>query len=313
MVLRLRCGMVSPESYYIYIRETETMFMGSVKDLETETQPTPNQLGEGLFKFTDSYSIFDWGRMPDRIDDKGRSLCTMGAFNFELLESEDIPTHYRGVVEDGEIKELDDATQPPKEMAIYLAHKPDLPYEDGSYDYQAFHRETGDTYLIPLEVVFRNSIPPESSFRNRKTPGDIGLNIDRWPDGNCELPNPVVEYSTKLEDKDRYLTIDEARKISGLGDELEKVRKVADRVNQVVTEYAQESGFIHVDGKIECVYHKGDVLVADVVGTFDENRYRRSTSESSTEATTNSGSRESREPRDKPTNVTSKTGVHSAT
>ncbi len=29
----------------------------------------------------------------------------------------------------------------------------------------------------------------------------------------------------------------------------------------------------HEDGKIECLYHDGTIKVADVVGTFDENRF----------------------------------------
>ncbi|MDY7081742.1 MAG: phosphoribosylaminoimidazolesuccinocarboxamide synthase, partial [Halobacteria archaeon] len=44
-------------------------------------------------------------------------------------------------------------------------------------------------------------------------------------------------------------------------------------VNHVVTERASEVGLSHEDGKIECVYFEGDILVADVVGTFDENRF----------------------------------------
>jgi len=39
--------------------------------------------------------------MPDAIPRKGASLCAMGAFNFELLEDEGIPTHYRGVADPG--------------------------------------------------------------------------------------------------------------------------------------------------------------------------------------------------------------------
>ena len=30
---------------------------------------------------------------------------------------------------------------------------------------------------------------------------------------------------------------------------------------------------VHQDGKIECLYYEGEIRVADVVGTFDENRF----------------------------------------
>ncbi|MFB6282678.1 MAG: phosphoribosylaminoimidazolesuccinocarboxamide synthase [Halobacteria archaeon] len=247
--------------------------MGSVKDLKIDTHPTQDKLGKGRFHFTDSYSVFDWGRMPDEIENKGKSLCTMGAFNFELLEAASIPTHYRGVVEDGEVKYLDDLDGPSDEMAVFLAEVPELSYEGSEYDYGSFHQEAGETYLIPLEIVFRNAVPPESSFRDRYSPEDLNIDLEEWPDGNYELQDPVVEYSTKFEEKDRYLSEEEARSISGLGDELKKVEDIAHHVNEVVTEHSDDVGFVHVDGKIECVYHQGDVLVADVVGTFDENRF----------------------------------------
>jgi len=44
-------------------------------------------------------------------------------------------------------------------------------------------------------------------------------------------------------------------------------------VNRIVTDRAAETGFVHEDGKIECCYVDGTVKVADVVGTFDENRF----------------------------------------
>ena len=65
--------------------------MTSVKDFRIQEEPTAESFGRGSFVFTDDYSVFDWGKMPDQIPDKGASLCTMGAVNFELLEAADIP------------------------------------------------------------------------------------------------------------------------------------------------------------------------------------------------------------------------------
>jgi phosphoribosylaminoimidazole-succinocarboxamide synthase len=48
---------------------------------------------------------------------------------------------------------------------------------------------------------------------------------------------------------------------------------MAREVNRVITERAVEAGFRHQDGKIECLYADGEVGVADVTGTFDENRF----------------------------------------
>jgi len=61
--------------------------MTSVKEFRVDEPATADSLGRGRFVFTDAYSVFDWGQMPDAIPRKGASLCAMGAFNFELLET----------------------------------------------------------------------------------------------------------------------------------------------------------------------------------------------------------------------------------
>ena len=60
--------------------------MGSVKDLKIIKNPTFETPGEGLFTFSDRYSIFDWGGMPDHIDYKGESIALLGAYFFEKLD-----------------------------------------------------------------------------------------------------------------------------------------------------------------------------------------------------------------------------------
>ncbi len=264
--------------------------MTSVKEFRVGDPATPDALGRGRFVFTDAYSVFDWGRMPDAIPRKGASLCTMGAFNFERLSAAGVPTHYRGVVapdaveagtdpEDAVVP-LAEAGAPPTAMAIELTQVPELPYEgpETGYDYDAFHAAGGDNYLVPLEVVFRNRVPVGSSLRRRREPADFGLeagsdiDADAWPDGPVDLPEAVVEFSTKYEQQDRYLTRDEADRIAGVAD-IDALESLARDVNRVVTDRAEAAGFVHEDGKIECLYTDGKLRVADVVGTFDENRF----------------------------------------
>ena len=246
--------------------------MTSVKEFRIEEEPTADAVGRGSFVFTDDYSVFDWGTMPDQIPGKGASLCTMGAFNFELLDFNHIPTHYRGVVEEGETKDLGECREAPTEMAIDLVQVPNLRYVDGDYDYDAFYDEIGTNYLIPLEIVFRNTVPVGSSLRKRGTPADYGLDYDEWPDEAVDLPDPVVEFSTKFEEQDRYLTREEANEISGPAS-IDRLEELALAVNHIVTDRAERTGFVHEDGKIECCYHDGSIKVADVLGTFDENRF----------------------------------------
>ena len=64
--------------------------MGSVKDLIVLKEAKNNQLGLGRFVFTDRYSVFDYGEMPDKIDGKGESLCLISAYFFEILNKKGI-------------------------------------------------------------------------------------------------------------------------------------------------------------------------------------------------------------------------------
>ncbi|ELY44228.1 phosphoribosylaminoimidazolesuccinocarboxamide synthase [Natronorubrum sulfidifaciens] len=261
--------------------------MTSVKEFRIDEAATDDELGRGSFVFTDAYSVFDWGQMPDSIPEKGASLCTMGAFNFERLESEGVPTHYRGVVEhsstdrrtrsddvveNGDVVPLEDASSPPWEMAIDLTQVPDLPHEGREYDYDHYHEAAGENYLIPLEVVFRNRVPVGSSLRRRTDPDDHGLAFDSWPEEAVDLEEPIVEFSTKYEEGDRYLDRAEADEISGIAS-IDDLESVALEVNRIITEQADSAGLVHEDGKIECLYYQGEIRVADVVGTFDENRF----------------------------------------
>lgn len=251
--------------------------MTSVKEFRIDREPTPDELGRGSFVFTDQYSVFDWGEMPDLIPQKGASLCTMGAYNFEQLEAAGIPTHYRGVVTEGNQRSLeetlDDGTAP-REMAIDLTTVPELPFENGTYDYDAYHGATGKHYLVPLEIVFRNTVPIGSSLRGRYSPAELGLDRSSWPDEPIELPDPVVEFSTKFERQDRYLDREEAAQIAGEAP-IDELESTAAAVNAELTAQASVAGFAHQDGKIECLYDRrsNQVVVADVVGTFDENRF----------------------------------------
>jgi len=252
--------------------------MTSVKEFRVEAEPTATELGRGRFVFTDQYSVFDWGEMPDHVPKKGASLCTMGAYNFERLAEADVPTHYAGVyradgAEDSAAVALDDCDEAPTEMAIELTQVPELPYlGDGAYDYDAYHEDAGENYLIPLEIVFRNTVPVGSSLRSRGSPAEYGIDAAEWPDEVVDLPEPVVEFSTKYEEQDRYLSRPEADRIAGIAD-LDALEDLALAVNDVLNRRAEERGFVHEDGKIECLYHDGEIRVADVVGTFDENRF----------------------------------------
>ena len=62
----------------------ELVYTGSVKDLYKDG----NKL---VFKYSNRYSIFDWGEMPDEIPHKGEALASMAASFFEHLAKKGIP------------------------------------------------------------------------------------------------------------------------------------------------------------------------------------------------------------------------------
>ncbi|WGI16750.1 phosphoribosylaminoimidazolesuccinocarboxamide synthase [Methanonatronarchaeum sp. AMET-Sl] len=254
--------------------------MGSVKDLDVLEKPTKNEMGIGRFVFSDRYSVFDWGEMPDLIESKGEALCVMGAYCFEKLEEMGVETHYRGVVSNGETVGLDELDEPTDVMEVDLTRVIEPEYS-GGYDYsvyQEFMDKGEGNFLIPLEVIYRNGLPEGSSvFRRFKrgeiSPEDFGL--DRFPEPGSELEKPLFDVSTKLEERDRYISWSKAREIAGLSDdELFEIKDILGTVNQVITSAAENAGFNNEDGKIELAFDpKRRPMVVDVVGTLDECRF----------------------------------------
>jgi phosphoribosylaminoimidazole-succinocarboxamide synthase len=282
--------------------------MGSVKDLVVISPAFENRPGLGNFIFSDRYSVFDWGEMPDRIPNKGKALAMMAACNFEELERRGIRTHYEGMVAQGgqvfRFADLGRARGTESDgsavMQVRLArvYRPvareflrEGDRHEVSYDYSFFEANRGsvNNYLVGLEIIFRNGLPLGSSVfrkiakakeiadpgkREREMAAILGeLGLEREPQPGQMLPRPVMSYTTKLEEGDRSLTLEEAERISGLtAGEFRKVPELALRVNECVTELAARAGFEHFDGKVEMIYD-GGLLICDVLGTFDENRF----------------------------------------
>lgn len=63
---------------------TSTLYRGSVKNLIGPIKSF--NLPALIFEYTDAFSVFDWGRMPDLLSRKGEALAIMAADLFEKLE-----------------------------------------------------------------------------------------------------------------------------------------------------------------------------------------------------------------------------------
>jgi phosphoribosylaminoimidazole-succinocarboxamide synthase len=256
--------------------------MGSVKDLKIIEKPSEQNMGIGRFHFSDRYSVFDWGEMPDQINGKGEALCLMGAYCFEQLEAKGITTHYRGLVnEHGKTVTLKELDFPTNNMEVNLVNvfHPKTRKINGKieYDYGQYNKKIKNC-LIPLEIIYRNGLPEGSSVFRRLKQGkttlkDLGL--DHYPVPGEHFTKPIFDVSTKLEDKDRYLTWENAKKISGLDDkELAAIKSVLLEVNSTITNIVSEVGLINEDGKIELGFDDlRKLIIVDVVGTLDECRF----------------------------------------
>ncbi len=256
--------------------------MGSVKDLETLKKPTETRMGVGRFHFSDRYSVFDWGEMPDLIEAKGVALCFMSAYSFERLADKGIRTHYRGLITSaGKTVTTDELKTPVNVMEFSLVNifrpKSLKKAEKLEYDYSLFRRDMTN-FLIPLEVIYRNGLPGGSSVFKRleqgtSKPEDFGL--DHYPKPGEKLETPIFDVSTKLEEHDRYLTWAKAQKISGLtNEEITEIKRALLDVDKLITKVASRAKLVNEDGKIELAMdNRRNLMVADVVGTLDECRF----------------------------------------
>ena len=145
------------------------------------------------------------------------------------------------------------------------------------YDYSAYSPKLKNC-LIPLEIIYRNGLPEGSSVFKRLEQGkttlkDLGL--EHYPKPGERFSKPIFDVSTKLEQTDRYISWEEAKKITGLTDqELDQIKEVLSKVNELITEIAARAGLVNEDGKIELAFDdQRRLMVVDVVGTLDECRF----------------------------------------
>lgn len=228
------------------------LYHGSVKDLYDAQ--------DGLvFHYSDRYSIFDWGEMPDLIEDKGLNLAKMHVWSYRYLESNEVRTHlkdfYLGQVSSRVLVERC------QKYSFYFDN------QERKFRYQKPENQQLP-WALPLEVVFRFDVFKNSSFFNRaQRPGyldQMGYSMNHAhlvkeslqnlpPDQDyVELPYPVVEFFSKLEPIDRLLSQDEILQIIGFDRAL--LTKIAQSTIQVATllrNRFREVGIQLHDGKLE--------------------------------------------------------------
>lgn len=226
----------------------------STKDLYTLTPPADGRPGDAVLTFTDRYSVYDFGVMPDEIPGKGRATCAMAVRSFGLLHDAGIPTHFVEQVSDNAIR-------------VKLL----------DIDLQGRRPRTGPGGMIPLQVVYRNALPRESSVHRRIAQGhlDPALVPVRLSPGSPWLAEAMVEFTTKFEETDRFVTWAEAAVVGRIdGEDIAALVKRAKELAAVLTAHCDTTGMRLVDGKAEFGFDEdGTPMVIDHVGTPDENRF----------------------------------------
>ncbi len=255
------------------------LYEGSVKNVRGTLGKSPY-----VFEFSDRYSIFDWGQMPDLLDSKGAALAWMADFFFrylgdaknwqgwrapdalqnlpltDTLRKQGIAHHAFGLIEGQprclSVEQVDVLRPDSKNMTGKLV-----------WDYSAYAAKPEHT-LVPLEVIFRFGVPEGSSLLQRTGDAaycrDIGL--DAAPRAGDVFDLPVIEFSTKLETSDRYLSYAEAREIAGLdAGEFERLRDLTRLAAARLRDLFAGIGVQLWDGKLEYAF---DLMGADGLRGF---------------------------------------------
>jgi len=229
----------------------------STKTLEIVEPPRPKKSGIGMLEFTDDYSVFHYSKMPDRIPDKGEALCRMAVSTLRAVEAAGIPTHFRRFIA-------------PKRMEIDLLRV---------LDHAAGELDWGDkARIVPLQFICRNQLPQGASVFRRLAAGTVSLadlGLDALPGIGQRLKPPLIEFTTKLEEIDRFISRAEAMEIARLdGEQMAAAETLVRQVNEVVTARAEQLGLVHADSKVELgIDGDGELMLIDTAGTPDENRF----------------------------------------
>lgn len=148
---------------------------------------------------------------------------------------------------------------------------------NGIYNYSVFEELPGN-YLVPLEIIYRNTLPEGSSVFKRLQKGEISLNdlgLSSIPMPGYKLNTPLVDFSTKLEITDRYISPTQARQIASLNDaEMKAIYSLVHTINDTITSEFRKINADNLDGKIEvALNNQRELTLVDIMGTLDECRF----------------------------------------
>ncbi|MEW6057306.1 MAG: phosphoribosylaminoimidazolesuccinocarboxamide synthase [Bdellovibrionota bacterium] len=269
--------------------ERRLIYEGSVKNLwEVDSRSLE-------FEYTNAYSVFDWGRMPNELAYKGESLAALGAFFFTALGRAEswkktsasewfapLEPSLREAIEErlvalkatGLRHHFLDRPAPNK-LLVQRVAIPE-PAVEKIAGQTLYHYRAGSfgaspemaSKLVPLEVVFRFGMPEGSSLIERLTPEYAQqMGFDSLPEVGSLFAMPVLEFFTKLEDTDRFLTWEQALNYSGLDfTQFKELVASSFCIAVWLAEFFQSKGLELWDGKVEWGLIDGKLALVDSIG-----------------------------------------------
>lgn len=235
----------------------ELIHRGSVKDIY---QLTANEL---LFRFSNRYSIFDWGEMPDAIPGKGAALSLMGQKLLAHLEKKGVKTHYLKPGERPEDMIVQSVAVPRGNMAAY--------------------QQSPTHTLVPLEVIYRFGAPKGSSLLKKYTTEKEwkAAGFDRQYREGEDFSEIAIDLTTKLERIDRPLSYAEAQTLAGMNSlEWNHLLTLTRSIAKEICAVFAASGMKLWDGKFEFAFthsvgsgteSRRELMLVDTIG-LDEIR-----------------------------------------
>jgi phosphoribosylaminoimidazole-succinocarboxamide synthase len=268
----------------------ELLHKGSVKDIYIAGER------ELSFHYSDRFSVFDWGELPDQLQSKGESLANMAFMFFDIMADcagWEIWKNEQGIESSATLEYLcqhglshhniglentDGAvvTKPTRTNQLRVhevdIHKPSYSKDQG-WDYSAYENAPTNC-LIPLEVVFRFGLPAGSSLFKRLKDENYAreLGIDGDIKEGTMLDTPIVEFSSKLENVDRYMSVTEAKRIAGLTEhEFSRLKETTLLVARRLKTIFEEMNIILWDGKFELAFGASgeggrELMMVDSIG-----------------------------------------------
>lgn len=207
------------------------------------------------FKFTDNISVFD-KIIPSKIPRKGETLCRTSAYWFSRSSELGVRTHFV------------ELTSPNSMLVKRVRIERDM------------NRITPNSrsILIPLEVIARYYVAGSLLDRLKAgtvRPESVGFPKNYTPKYGDELPEPLIEATTKLEDVDRPLSDKDAMDLAKMSkDEWEDMKEAVLRIDRFMNRSVLERGLVHVDGKKEFGFDsERGLMLIDTFGTADEDRF----------------------------------------